>query len=226
MGGVYSYLRDAYFSILGLFALIAESNSAAKSLLARIAKPILPHTNPTSAFWQEQPLRPELANVRSEVLPQIADIVIIGSGMTGASVAYTILNECLAMGTPRNVVILEGRTICSGATGRNGGHIKVAPYYEYPRYKKRFGAANARKILEFHMKHRPFLLKLSEEEGLEAGEARDVMAVDAFLDEDKLKGATEMVRVLREDLPEIAKDVNLLDGKAVQEVSKQQRLHL
>ncbi|APA10086.1 hypothetical protein sscle_05g048560 [Sclerotinia sclerotiorum 1980 UF-70] len=216
MGGVFSLLRDGYFGILGLIAIITESNKAASSLLGRITQAKLPHANPTSSFWQQQPLHPELVNIQSEELAQRADIVIIGSGMTGASVAYTILNECLAIGRPIKVVILEGRTICSGATGRNGGHIKVTPFYEYKRYKNRFGAASAQKILEFYLRHRPFLLNLSREEGLEEGEARDVTTVDAFTDAERMKEATEMLRVLREDLPELARGIEILDGKTVQ----------
>ncbi|KAH7364831.1 FAD dependent oxidoreductase-like protein [Rhexocercosporidium sp. MPI-PUGE-AT-0058] len=217
MGSVISSLRDVYFSILGLLALISESSKAAASVFERISKPKLPHANPTSTFWQENPLHPELVNIQSAELPQSADIVIIGSGMSGASIAYTILNECLAIGKPRNIVILEGRTICSGATGRNGGHIKASPYYEYARYKKRFGAASARKIVAFHMQHRPFLLRLAQEEGLEEGEARDVTTVDAFTEAERLARAVDMLEVLREDVPELAKGVNVLDAKAVQE---------
>ncbi|PVH70932.1 FAD dependent oxidoreductase-like protein [Cadophora sp. DSE1049] len=217
MGSIISHLRDGYFGILGLLAIIAESSRAATSVFARITKPKLPHANPTSSFWQENPLHPELVNIQSAKLPQSADIVIIGSGISGASVAYTILNECLAIGKPRHVVILEGRTICSGATGRNGGHIKVTTFYEYAIYKKRFGATDARKILAFHMKHRPFLLKLSQAEGLEEGEARDVTAVDAFVDAERFASAVEMLQVFREDMPELAKGIDVHDAKAVQE---------
>ncbi|KAM0151510.1 hypothetical protein ACHAPG_008203 [Botrytis cinerea] len=216
MGSVFSLLRDGYFGILGLIAIIAESNKAASALLDRITRVKFPHENPTSSFWEQQPLHPELVNIQSEQLAPRADIVIIGSGMTGASVAYTILNECLAIGRPIKVAILEGRTICSGATGRNGGHIKVAPYYEYKKFKDRFGAASAQKILEFYLKHRPFLLNLSREEGLKEGEARDVTTVDAFTDAERLKEATEMLCILREDLPELAKGIEILDGETVQ----------
>lgn len=77
----------------------------------------LPLPSPTVSYWQvpEHPL----ASYRSP-FPLSADVVIIGSGITGISVARTIFEQNPAL----NVVILEARTLCSGATGRNGGHIK------------------------------------------------------------------------------------------------------
>ena len=44
-----------------------------------------------------------------------ADVVIIGSGITGTSVAYNALSRESAL----NVVMLEAREVCSGATGRS-----------------------------------------------------------------------------------------------------------
>ncbi|KAH6699804.1 FAD dependent oxidoreductase-like protein [Leptodontidium sp. MPI-SDFR-AT-0119] len=217
MGSVSSYLRDVYHGIGGLLATILEGGESFKLALARIAAPRLPAPNPTTSFWQQQPPYPELVNIHSDQLPASTDIVIIGSGMSGASIAHTILNECRSMGISRQVVILEGRTTCSGATGRNGGHIKVAPVAEYAKLKKRFGAASAGKILAFYMKHLPFLLQLSKYEGLEKGEAREVKAVDAFTDPNVMRKAVEMLDVLRGDLPDIAEGIDVLDAEAIQD---------
>ncbi|KAF2109400.1 FAD dependent oxidoreductase [Lophiotrema nucula] len=82
---------------------------------------ILPVPNPLTPYWRSEPHK--LDNVRTtESVPSACDIVIIGSGMSGVTTAYHLLHE---NDDPPNIVILEGRQLCSGATGRNGGHCKV-----------------------------------------------------------------------------------------------------
>jgi hypothetical protein len=83
----------------------------------RAAVPVtLPRANPTTSYWQDPP-DPEIADhLGSEQVPEIADTVIIGSGITGSLVAWNLLQS---EGHGR-VVMLEARQACSGATGRNG----------------------------------------------------------------------------------------------------------
>ncbi|KAF2493076.1 FAD dependent oxidoreductase [Lophium mytilinum] len=82
---------------------------------------ILPVPNPTKSYWLSEPHR--LAKFRSTPdLPATCDVVIIGSGMAGITTAYHLLHS---NNHPPNVVILEARDLCSGATARNGGHCKV-----------------------------------------------------------------------------------------------------
>lgn len=75
----------------------------------------LPREKPTTSYWQDPPAG--IADLRSTTeLPQDADIAIIGSGISGACIAYNILTR-----SPHTkVVILEARQACSGASGRNG----------------------------------------------------------------------------------------------------------
>lgn len=49
--------------------------------------------------------------------PAECDIVIIGAGYAGASVAYHLVED---NPSPPSIMILEARQACSGATGRNG----------------------------------------------------------------------------------------------------------
>jgi len=77
--------------------------------------PGLPRPQPTVSYWQDPP--DPISNLRTTAyLPQHADIVIIGGGITGASTAYHLLarNPSLA------IVLLEAREAASGASGRNG----------------------------------------------------------------------------------------------------------
>lgn len=83
----------------------------------------LPRENPTVSYWQDPPSY--LADARTTAdLPEKADIVIIGSGITGAAIAWNLLGSDAEAkdgdSIPPSVVMLEARTACSGATGRNG----------------------------------------------------------------------------------------------------------
>src|ERR1035438_389693 len=92
---------------------------------ARAAIPVtLPRANPTISYWQDPP-DPEVADYlsgnvesRSRILPETADILIIGSGITGSCIAYNLLQDRQNRG--KKIVMLEARQACSGATGRNG----------------------------------------------------------------------------------------------------------
>jgi glycerol-3-phosphate dehydrogenase len=76
-----------------------------------------PSKTSTLSFW-----RTELDDIdelrTSEDLPTECDVVIVGSGFSGASVAYHLLAD--EPDPPFSVTMLEARQVCSGATGRNG----------------------------------------------------------------------------------------------------------
>ena len=77
---------------------------------------VLPVDNSTLSFWRTD--LHELDNHRStEDLPTECDILIVGAGFAGTSVAYNLVKSDEPL--PKTV-ILEARQACSGATGRNG----------------------------------------------------------------------------------------------------------
>ena len=89
-----------------------------------------PHPKPTLSFWlQGTRNNPLIGHRTTEDIPNEADVVIIGAGMSGVATAYHVLkgHDPAKGGLPR-VVILEAREVCYGATGRNGGHCKPDCY--------------------------------------------------------------------------------------------------
>ena len=74
-------------------------------------------------------------------------MVIIGSGKTGTAAARTLLSNSPDL----RVAMLDAREACSGATGRNGGHIKPNPWELIPNLAAIFGREKARKLTEFRM---------------------------------------------------------------------------
>ncbi len=76
----------------------------------------LPTTNSTASFWHSEPSKFLLGHRTTPDLPAEADIVIIGSGITGASAARFLAEDAGAkkLGT----VMLDAREACWCATGR------------------------------------------------------------------------------------------------------------
>lgn len=66
-----------------------------------------------------------------ETVPTSSDVVIVGSGITGVSCAYHLVSSLSTSSSNlqtkiRSITILEARSFCSGATGRNGGHLTAS----------------------------------------------------------------------------------------------------
>lgn len=82
-----------------------------------------PVPNATVPYWRTE--LHHLDEFRSTAdLPKDTDIAIIGAGMSGVAIAYNLLQLYGKEAKP-SITILEARQVCSGATGRNGGHAKV-----------------------------------------------------------------------------------------------------
>ncbi|KAL4931087.1 NAD(P)/FAD-dependent oxidoreductase [Aspergillus undulatus] len=96
------------------------------------------------SYWLQGVQGDPLLNHRTTAdLPPKADIVIIGSGLTGTLVA----KHCLSTWPEKIIVVLEAREFCSGATGRNAGHCKPDQWRGFSKYEQAFGAEQALKIL-------------------------------------------------------------------------------
>lgn len=172
--------------------------------LTRIfSDPGIPDKNTTSPFWLRDP-HPQLSNRQSPSLPTEAHVVIIGSGVTGASIARTLLQDRSpgdATTTKPDipaVVILEARDICSGATGRNGGHI-LDTGDDFADILQSVGVDAARKIMKRHL---DTILRVADQFGLtDASQARKVRFLSVYFDENTWSKALQRLRVFRENMP-------------------------
>jgi glycine/D-amino acid oxidase-like deaminating enzyme len=129
------------------------------------------------------------------------------------------LTQCKTAGIRKKVIMLEARKICSGATGRNGGHIKVPVYEVYSRNRKRYGKERANAIVTFQLRHLPIFAELAQSKNIEGCQVREVETVDLFMDEIMFSQSKEMVEELRNDTPELAQDVRVWEGDAFRKVS-------
>ncbi|KAI1078504.1 FAD dependent oxidoreductase-domain-containing protein [Whalleya microplaca] len=213
MGAVQSTFKTLWLAIKVLLA----ANKDIQAILQRASQPPgLPVPNPTKSYWLADPPFPELVDKQSPTLPPDADIVIIGSGITGAAVARTVLQERERKGVKSSgkVVVLEARSLCSGATGRNGGHIKSSPHELFARLRGTLGAARAAALTRFQLAHVGVLTKLCAAEGWDVAECREVETVDFYLDEADREKAFKEVRELAEYVPEL--EIQMWDAGGAQ----------
>lgn len=105
---------------------------------------------------------------RNAELPTEVDVAIIGSGITGATVAYRLANAQPDL----RVALFDARGVCTGATGRNGGHLgRPEPYY-LRQLKDVFGADDAVRVRHLISRNRDMTLEIID--GLGIADAVDL----------------------------------------------------
>lgn len=184
------------------------------------APPIPKHDGTTASFWLQTP-HPELRNLRSATLPTRTDVVVIGSGITATSVVRTLLTTISATESKLRIVLLEARDICSGATGRNGGHC-LETAEEYLELKETRGKESAQKIVGFRMKHLDALMKTAELYGIvDEAQIRRVQFLSAHFDEESWKYSKSSIEAFKDDMPEehVRLGLEVLEGQDEMNVS-------
>lgn len=178
----------------------------------------LPVENPTTPFWRTE-LHP-LDDLRTTPeLPQQSDIVIIGAGYAGVSIAYHLLkqqdqqNQSLP-----SITILEARQICSGATGRNGGHIRPDLYGHIPTYIERHGAEAGAELANFELSHVKALKDVISEEGIDC-DFNVTRNMNVYLNEAHGEKAKQKYETLASQAHSFVEDIHYTPQKHAEGVS-------
>lgn len=123
----------------------------------------LPVNNALEPFWSKD--GHELSDYRSTAsLPTQSDIVIVGAGYAGVTTAYHLLKDGIG---EFSVTILEARGACSGATGRNGGHLRPDLYGHIPTYIARAGIEAGAEVAKFEVQNLWAIKKIIEDEQID-----------------------------------------------------------
>lgn len=189
-------------------------------LLAKLAgqivhDPGVPVDGPTVSAWQEP--SHHLANVQSKTLPECVEYAIIGSGITGCSVAKTILDS--EASHDKKVVVFDARSLTTGATSRNGGYLMSHAPTNFKRFATIFGAQAAREIALFCNRNLKEVYELAVTEGLEKEiHLRDVTVVSTFEEKEHFDEASEAVRMYEEAIPEMRGQHRIIDKEAAEKV--------
>jgi len=179
-----------------------------------IIDPGIPVHNPTTSFWESSPH--PLASHQSPWPMTDVDVLIIGSGLTGTSLASTLLNSSSNL----RVVIVDARKLCSGATGRNGGHVKTMAYATWEHHKQAFGVQEALRIAAFEHSHLKTMIDAIRHKNIKC-DLLMTKGVDAYYDSKCFKRAVAALADMREHGPHLAEQYTVYtDRYTIREVMK------
>ncbi|KAJ6518843.1 FAD dependent oxidoreductase [Mycena sanguinolenta] len=203
MGTSLSRLRLALDSLRETVAVYEELNKRVQQ------SPGIPVPGPSTPYWAIPPAPiAQHGSAKSDAvpLPEYADVVIIGSGISGAAVARTMLDLCSqpdSQDSLPQIIMLEARDACSGATGRNGGHITPPLFHDYFKLKKEVGADMAQSIIRFRLSHLAELLRVAEEDDiLTDSQCRKVETFDVFFEQGAFDTGVEKLNMYLDEMPE------------------------
>ncbi|KAF4951721.1 hypothetical protein FSARC_12844 [Fusarium sarcochroum] len=173
-----------------------------------IIDPETPVKNSIKSYWLTEPA--PIAKLQSPWLDS-ADVVIIGSGMTAASLARTLY----ARSTNQNlkIVLLEARDVCSGATGRNGGHCKpMSPGAWFDR-KLQFGTKEAIQIMEYEHSHVDEMIAFLRDNGIEC-DFNLLEGLDIYYDPKVFQRACDAVEDMKREAPSLGDRYTVYTSKS------------
>ncbi|PAV19444.1 FAD dependent oxidoreductase [Pyrrhoderma noxium] len=208
MGTVLSQLRLAVQTLKSIA-------SDYEVLSHRISQsPGIPKQNSSVPYWTH-PSSPIAQHGHDTELPDYADIVIIGSGITGTSIAKALLEYKPGDGLkPLKVVMIEARDACSGATGRNGGHCSPNTFEDYLELRDTLGLAAATQIIQFRLAHISALINVATEEALLADcQARDVEEYNVYANKELFESAKDLLEKYLKDVPEEGKRYEIYETR-------------
>lgn len=170
-----------------------------------IVDPGLPVKNPITSFWLTEPS--EISKLQSPWL-DTADVVIIGSGMTAASLARSLYSKRPNL----RIVLVEARDVCSGATGRNGGHCKaMSPGVWFDR-KQQFGVKEAIRIMEYEHSHLEEMGACIRENKINC-DLNILEGLDIYYDEKVFRHACHAIKDMKKHAPNLAKNYTIYTSK-------------
>ncbi|KAH6628973.1 FAD dependent oxidoreductase [Boeremia exigua] len=199
-----------------------------------MTRQILPVPNPVTSYWLSEPHR--YSDLQSSPrLPERCDVAVVGAGLAGVLSAYHILKNTEPPGQDvigghsgsndsRNiegakVTLLDARQLCSGATGRNGGHCKVQvktllnlPDSDSDRGKRRT------QFQDYVLKVRDELKSIVEAEDLDC-EFELRYSFDVFTDAQEARELNSRYEAARENGEAWTRNVSWIGAKRAEQVT-------
>jgi len=175
-----------------------------------------PVPNPILPFWRTEPHKLDTHRSTPE-LPKECDVLIVGAGFSGVSIAYHLLDG-VKNTSDTSIVILEAREACSGATARNGGHLKPDVYFNVPKYTETYGAAAAAELAKFEASQVLAIKEVVYKEKIDC-DFQLTRAIDVSLDQAHVDKAEAAFQDLVEAGAESVKDVHFTGKKYAEQIS-------
>jgi glycine/D-amino acid oxidase-like deaminating enzyme/nitrite reductase/ring-hydroxylating ferredoxin subunit len=109
------------------------------------------------SYWLDSAKQPLFESLQSN---EKCDVVIIGGGIAGLSVAYTLVKE------GKKVILLEDGNIASGESGRTSAHLASSLDDKYYIIRKDFGEEDTKLAAQSHMAAIDYIEKIIAEESI------------------------------------------------------------
>ncbi|MGI8551327.1 MAG: NAD(P)/FAD-dependent oxidoreductase, partial [Dehalococcoidia bacterium] len=149
---------------------------------------------PSVAYWQDGLWsRPDRVRYPGLAGPAQADVVIIGGGISGCSLAYWLARDGV------RPLLLEARTIAAGASGRNAGFLTASTAEGYATVVDRFGRETARRLWAFSAANSASVRGVIEEHGLHDIGYQLIDAVTLAASAEEAAAVERHVRLLQAD---------------------------
>lgn len=155
------------------------------------------------SYWH----RTAPATLHIDDLPPVADVVVVGGGITGVSTLYWLARSGVA------AVLVERGTLAAGATGRNGGLMITGTAESYPEAISRLGHATARAVWGLTLESRQLLRRVLADEAIHC-DYRETGHLTLALHEEQHKHLAHVVAMLQAD----DYDAALIDRQGVSEL--------
>ena len=158
----------------------------------------LPVSDSSVSYWQaESQDSPLHDHGKEEALPSASsavDVVIIGSGMSGAVAAYELQRKAPDL----SIVMLEARQACSGATGRNGGHCRPDSFLGFNRYSAIVGKEQAHQVLLNEWNTFNYTREIVKREEIQNCDWWEGLTMSVYLNEASMKEAQQSYNAYKE----------------------------
>ncbi|KAH7177113.1 FAD dependent oxidoreductase [Dactylonectria macrodidyma] len=171
-----------------------------------VVDPGFPVKNSTQPFWLTEPCK--ISKLQSPWPEKTVDIAVVGSGMTAAS----LVNSLYSKQPNLEITILEARDLCSGATGRNGGHIKAMSPGSWFERKEKFGIQEAVRIMEYEHSHLKEMAACIRDNNIHC-DLDEVEGLDVYYDEKVFRRACDAVDDMRQQAPALGAIYNIYTAR-------------
>ncbi|ETS81355.1 hypothetical protein PFICI_06357 [Pestalotiopsis fici W106-1] len=183
-----------------------------------MAAPAVPVQNPTVSFWRTM-VHPIDDQRTTSKLPDTVDVIVIGAGYAGISVMHHMLELAQNKDIPMpSILLLEAREACSGATGRNGGHLKPDVCGMATAVARNYGLDAAIECARFEQQHVSALKELIESEDIDC-DLILTRCIDVFLDETFLNETRDKLAELKRKDVSMMSAIQTLSGTKAEQVS-------
>ncbi|PYI03582.1 FAD dependent oxidoreductase [Aspergillus sclerotiicarbonarius CBS 121057] len=150
-----------------------------------VVDPGVPVANPTAPFWQSSPH--PLAYHQSSWPKEVADVL--------------------------RIVLIKAHSLCSGATGKNDGHIKTMTFAMWEERKASFGIDEAVRISEFEFSHLRAMADAIHQDGLVSHcDLQLTEGIEVYYSQPSFDKAVEALSDMRVHVPHLAAEHRIYTG--------------